>query len=126
MAEKETPMPESSGPRDVAERCLAAWSSGDLETTRSLLHDDVTFTGPLGATEGADAYIEGIQAMVKIVETAEQCEVFGEGEDVCIIYDLVVHTPAVRIPTAGWYRVRDGKITSVRAFFDPRPLTSST
>lgn len=108
----------------IASRCLAAWSSGDLDTTRSLLHDDVTFTGPLGATEGADAYIEGIQGMVRIVERAEQREAFGDGEDVCIIYDLVTHVPAARIPTAGWYRVRDGKITSVRAFFDPRPLTS--
>ena len=99
-------MPTRTEPKAIASRCLAAWSSGDLDTTRSLLHDDVVFTGPLGATEGADAYIEGIQAMIKIVERAEQ--------------------PAARIPTAGWYRVRDGKIASVRAFFDPRPLTSAS
>ena len=119
-------MPTRTEPKAIASRCLAAWSSGDLDTTRSLLHDDVVFTGPLGATEGADAYIEGIQAMIKIVERAEQREAFGEGEDVCIIYDLVTHAPAARIPTAGWYRVQDGKIASVRAFFDPRPLTSAS
>ena len=44
------------------------------------------------------------------------------GDNVCIIYDLVTKTPPARIPTAGWYRVQDGKVTSVRAFFDPRPL----
>lgn len=118
-------MAERSDPMAVASRCLAAWSSGDLETTRSLLDDDVSFTGPLGATDGADAYIEGIQGMVKIVESTEQHRVFGEGEDVCIVYDLVTHAPPARVPTAGWYLVRDGRIVSIRAFFDPRPLTES-
>jgi ketosteroid isomerase-like protein len=118
-------MPTRTEPEAIASQCLAAWSSGDLEATRSLLHDDVSFTGPLGETHGADAYIEGIQGMVRIVERADQREVFGEGENVCIIYDLVTHTPAARIPTAGWYRVRAGKIAAVRAFFDPRPLISA-
>jgi ketosteroid isomerase-like protein len=116
-------MPGSSEAGDVASRCLAAWSSGDLETARSLLHDDVTFTGPLGHTEGADAYIDGIKGMVRIVERVDQHEAISQGGDVCIIYDLVTSTPPATIPTAGCYKVRDGRIASVRAFFDPRPLT---
>jgi ketosteroid isomerase-like protein len=115
-------MPKQTDTKSIASDCLSAWSSGDLETTRSLLADEVTFTGPLGSTRGADAYIEGIKGMVKIVERTVQHEVFAEGDDVCIIYDLVTKTPRASIPTAGWYKVRDGKITSVRAFFDPRPL----
>jgi ketosteroid isomerase-like protein len=110
--------------KTVASDCLRAWSSGDLEATRSLLHEDVTFVGPMGETKGADAYIEGIKGMVKIVEHADQNEVIGEGEDVCIAYDLVTHTPKARIPTVGWYQVRDGEVRSVRAYFDPRPLLS--
>jgi ketosteroid isomerase-like protein len=116
-------MPDSADPKNVATRCLTAWSTGDLTTTRALLDDDVTFAGPLGATEGADAYIEGIQGMVKIVEKVDQRQVFAEGEDVCVINDLITTQPSARIPTAGWYKVRDGKITSVRAFFDARPLS---
>jgi ketosteroid isomerase-like protein len=118
-------MSADADPGSVASKCLAAWTSGDLATTRALLHDDVEFTGPLGRTAGADAYIDGIQGMVTIVDHAEQREVFAEGENVCIIYDLVTHTPAALVPTAGWYRVRDGKIHSVRAFFDPRPLVTA-
>ena len=119
-------MPDNGDPKTIATRCLAAWSSGDLSTTRVLLDDEVTFVGPLGATEGADAYIEGIQGMVKIVEKVDQHSVFGEGEDVCVIYDLITKRPEARIRTAGWYKVRDGKITSVRAFFDSRPLSPSS
>ena len=115
-------MPTRDNPKEIASACLAAWSSGDLETTRSLLSEEVTFAGPLGSTRGADAYIEGIKGMVKIVERADQREVFAEGDNVCIVYDLVTKTPPASIPTAGWYKVHEGKITSVRAFFDPRPL----
>ncbi len=118
-------MPKQENPKSLASDCLAAWSSGDLETTRSLLDEGVTFAGPLGSTQGADAYIEGIKGMVKIVEKADQHEVFGEGDDVCIVYDLVTTTPPASIPTVGWYKVHHRKITAVRAFFDPRPLTST-
>src|SRR5690242_12403037 len=75
--------------KTIASRCLAAWSSGDLTTTRALLDDNVIFAGPMGATEGTDAYMEGIQGMVRIVDKVEQHLVFGEGGNVCVIYDLV-------------------------------------
>ena len=115
-------MAKNIGVATAASGCLQAWSSGDLDRTRSLLAEEVTFGGPLGSTRGADVYIEGIKGMVKMVERADQHEVFVDGDDVCIIYDLVTKAPPARIPTAGWYKVRDGKITAVRAFFDPRPL----
>jgi hypothetical protein len=40
---------------------------------------------------------------------------------VCLIYDLVT-VPAGTVPTAGWFRLRDGKIAAIRVFFDARPL----
>lgn len=119
-------MAEGAEPRAVARMCLAAWTSGDLERTRSLLADEVSFAGPLGTTRGVDAYIDGIRKMAEIVERADERTAFAEGDDVCIIYDLVTRTPPASISTAGWYKVRDGKVVAVRAFFDPRPLVSGT
>jgi ketosteroid isomerase-like protein len=58
-------MPTRTEPEAIASQCLAAWSSGDLEATRSVLHDDVSYTGPLGETHGADAYIEAIQGRLR-------------------------------------------------------------
>jgi ketosteroid isomerase-like protein len=110
-------------PRSIAARCLTCWTSGDLDGLRELLADDVTFTGPLGQTEGADDYVTGVARMAELVTAAEQLQVIGDGEDVVVLYDLITHDPPARIPTAGWYRIRDGKVASVRAFFDPRPLT---
>lgn len=111
-------------PKDVACALLGAWSSGDLQTASSLLADEVTFDGPLGATRGPDGYLEGIEGMVKIVERTDLHEVFDDGEDVLLIYDLVTKDPPAKIPTAGWYKVHEAKVAAVRAYFDPRPLLS--
>jgi ketosteroid isomerase-like protein len=115
-------MPAAEDAQSIAVRCLEAWTSGDFETARSLLADDVTFTGPLGTTAGGDAYIEGVKGFAKMIKGVDRHRVFGEGEDVCIVYDLVTDGPAGTVPTAGWYRIRDGKVTMVRAFFDARPF----
>ena len=105
----------------VASALLRAWSTGDFERTRALLHENVEFVGPLGTTRGADAYVEGIRGMAKIVDRTEPQRVVADGEHVVILYDLVTKQ-AGRLPTAGYYHVRDGKIDAVRAYFDPRPL----
>jgi hypothetical protein len=119
----EVTMPETDA-RSVATRCLEAWSSGDLETTAALLHENVTFTGPLGVTQGRDAYLSGIRQFAQLVKGVDLRHVFAEGGDVCVIYELSTET-AGAIPTAGWYQVSDGQVTAVRAFFDPRPLVPS-
>ncbi len=113
-------------PRTIATECLAAWTTGDLDRTRALLDRQVTFTGPLASTEGVDDSMTGIDRMSAIVSRAEQHEVIVDGDDVCIAYDLITNDPPATIPTVGWYRVRDGKVVSVRAFFDPRPLFEGT
>jgi hypothetical protein len=106
--------------KQLALDCLRSWVDGDFERTRRLLDDDVTFRGPLGATDGADAYVEGVQGIARIVQRVDIEKVAADGEDVCVRYDLV--TESASLPTVGWYEVRNGKVRSVAAFFDPRPL----
>ena len=115
-------MPDTDA-KKVATTLLEAWTSGDFPTARGLMHDDVTFTGPLGTTAGADAYIEGVQGFAAMVERVDIHEVIAEGENVCVLYDLVARS-AGPMPTVGWYVVQDSLVRSVRAFFDPRPLLS--
>jgi ketosteroid isomerase-like protein len=109
----------------IATKSLQAWTTGDFAKTRALCHDDVTFVGPLGTADGVEDYMNGVRGLSKIVKAAEPRKVLADGDDVCIIYDLVTDTPAGTVPTVAWYHVEDGKIASVRAFFDPRSLTDS-
>ena len=111
-------------PKLVASRCLEAWSSGDFDAARALLDEHVQFTGPLGHTEGVDDYLEGVRGLAQSIKGVEQRRIFGEGDDVCIVYDLVTKTKAGSVPTAGWYRVRHGRIVAINAFFDARALVA--
>ena len=108
----------SLDPKLVASRCLEAWTSGDFDGARMFLDEHVVFNGPLGRTEGADAYIAGVRGVAQTLQGIEKRRIFGDGEDVCIIYDLLTKSGA--IPTAGWYRIRHGVILAVNAFFDAR------
>jgi len=111
----------SADPGTTVSTYVKSWTSGDFDTTRSTLADDVTFLGPLGTADGIEECIGGLQGLKQIVESSEQHQVIVDGDDVCLIYDL--HTTKFgTIPTAGWFQLRDGKITSIRVYFDPRPL----
>ena len=111
-----------AGPKATADKFFKAWTSGDFGTARSLLHDDVSFSGPIDTFDDADAYMGALQGLSHIVKAVEEQKVFVDGNDVCVIYELVTNTPIGAAPTAEWYHVRDGKISSVRVFFDARPF----
>jgi ketosteroid isomerase-like protein len=111
----------SKDAKSIATDVLAAWTSGDFARSRALLHDDATFDGPLGQPRGGERYLEGVRGFVKTIDRAEIHKVIAEGDDVCVVYDLVTRT-GMAIPTVGIYRVEDDKVRSVRAYFDPRPL----
>ena len=106
----------------VAATYVEAWTSGDFDTARSTLREDVSFVGPLGTANGIDECMRGLQGMKQMVDAAQVHKTIADGDDVCVIYDLVTNTPAGTIPTAGWFQLRDGRIASIRAFFDARPL----
>jgi len=109
-------------PASVAIECLRTWTEGDAASVRPLVHDDVTFEGPLGTARGADDYIAGLQRLAETVSKATVRQVIADGDEICLIYDLVAGEPPVTVPTAGWYRMRDGKVAAIRVYFDPRPL----
>lgn len=107
---------------EAAVACLRSWTTpdGDVESARSLLDPDMTFRGPLGRADGANQYIAGLAGLSDAVDGAEHIRAIANGDDVCLVYDLVVG--GERVPTVGWYHFSDGRIDSVRAFFDPRPM----
>ena len=107
--------------KSIATGMLAAWTSGDFARTRALLHDDATFDGPLGEARGGDRYVESVRGFARTIDRAEVHKVIAEGDDVCVVYDLVTRA-GMAIPTVGIYRVEDDRVRSVRAYFDPRPL----
>lgn len=108
-------------PRELAAAYLDCWRSGDFDTLRTLLADDVTFRGVLGQTDGAEQTLAGLQGMREVLTDVRVEQVVVEGPDVMTWYDLCTSI-AAPVPTVNWTRVDTGRITAVRAVFDPRPL----
>jgi ketosteroid isomerase-like protein len=112
-----------AGPAETVEQYFNAWTSKDFEKARSLLHDDLSFKGPIETLDNADALIESIKGLAQIVTGAERRGLLEQGDQVVVIYDL--HTvPIATAPVAEWYTVQDGKIASMHAFFDARPFAA--
>jgi ketosteroid isomerase-like protein len=109
------------GAAQVAEDFFDAWTSKDYERARTLVHDDVSFEGPIDSFADADSYVGSLQQLGHIVTGADKRKVFVDGDDVCVIYDLKT-APVPSTLTCEWYRVRDGKVASVSVIFDARPF----
>jgi ketosteroid isomerase-like protein len=105
----------------VAEEFFDAWTGKDFDGARALLHDDVSFEGPIDSFTDADTYLASLRQLSGIVTGADKLKVFADGDDVCVIYDLKT-APVPRSRTCEWYRVRDGRIASVSVVFDARPF----
>lgn len=110
-----------SDARTIAEAYFAAWKAKDFDRYESLLAADVSFAGPLGTADGAGECRKGIEGMSRIVTDIVVRKMWVAGPDVLTWFDL--HTSvAPPCPTANWSRVENGRITRIRATFDPRPL----
>jgi ketosteroid isomerase-like protein len=112
----------TGSPKDVVDRFLSAWSSKDFSTARALLQDNLSFKGPFDSFDTADDYMRAITQLAAIVTGVETRKVFVDGQDVCVIYDLVTATPAGTAPVAEWHQVRGDRIATIRAYFDARPF----
>jgi SnoaL-like protein len=110
-------------PRTLATTYLRAWQERDFGTLRSLLAGDVTFHGTLGTANGADECLAGMRGLAKIISSIAVVRMVVEGPDVMTWYDLHT-TVAPPCPTVNWSHVEDGKITAIRAVFDPRELVA--
>ena len=58
---------DSDAIKRIAQTYFDAWRSRDFDRLRSILADDVSFRGPLGTTDGAEATIAGLRGMAENV-----------------------------------------------------------
>jgi ketosteroid isomerase-like protein len=115
--------PAVADARSLVETYFRAWQAGDFAVMRSTLDDDLAFTGPIDTFGSADAFMQSVQGLSQIKEDLVIRKVWAAGPDVLVWYDL--HTAvAPPVPVAEWHHAVGGKVTMVRAVFDPRPFTA--
>jgi limonene-1,2-epoxide hydrolase len=109
--------PRVSQEKEIVLAFLDALNNEDFKTARYYLSDDMVFNGVLGHRDGADIYVDD---MKKMKFKYKVLKAFADGNDVCVLYDIDMGGETIY--TAGWYKVRDNKIKSLRVVFDPRPI----
>lgn len=107
---------------EIVKSYRAALGAGDFAAARKLMRDDMTFQGPFDTFHTADEYLEAVKQLASIIQRIDLKKVFVDGEDVCVLYDMVTNTPAGTAFIAEWYQVAGGQITALRAVFDARPF----
>ncbi|MEV0536950.1 nuclear transport factor 2 family protein [Kitasatospora sp. NPDC050463] len=113
---------------DDAEKVAAAyfgsWRTKEFTTLRGLLADDVEYEGPLARHGNGDAVAGALEGMAGITVDLVVERTFVDDGDVLTWF--VLHTTiAEPTPVANLMRVENGKITRLRAIYDPRGLTSA-
>lgn len=99
-----------------------AWRERDFGLLRTVLAEDVQFSGVFGDADGVEDCIAGLEGMAdSVMETLRLTRRIVEGPDAMSWFDLVARNGAI-VPTVNWSHVEDGLITRIRVVFDPRPL----
>jgi hypothetical protein len=96
---------------------INALNNEDFVLAGNQLTQDMKFDGVMGQRDGAEAYISDMSRMKFKYHIKKM---FVDGDDVCLLYDI--NMGSATIFTCGWYHLEDGKISSLKVVFDPRPL----
>jgi hypothetical protein len=106
---------------EIATDFTKAWTTGDFETVRSLVADDVVFQGPMATVQGADDYIASLEKLQENVRGARIIAAFGDDDSALLMYDLITKT-AGPITCAKLLTIKQGRIIADKLTFDPRKL----
>jgi ketosteroid isomerase-like protein len=112
---------------EAAATYFDAWKAEDFDRLRSVLADDVTFTGPMGTADGADECLAGLRGLRQILNDIVVERRFTDGEnDILTWFALDTKAAGVISPVVNWSHVEHGLITRIQVTFDPRPLTGGS
>lgn len=101
----------------------AAMGNDDWKAARGFLADHhFRFDGPFDSFTTAEEYLAAIQKLHGMVERVDPHHLFVDGDDVCVLYDLVTNSPAGTAFICEWHHVTNGKIDKIRVVFDARPF----
>ena len=102
--------------RDIVMAYIGDLDDQEYEKALEHLHEKVRIRGPGGETFGRP--LDFIEMLRKYRGRYDVKKAFVDGDDVCVLYDLV--TAGATVFMSSWYQVKEGKIVSVHSVFDPR------
>ncbi len=109
-------MKKALSPKETVLSYIHALNGKDYDTARSLVADDFSFRSPVMEIATPEEYF---RQMRQLMIRYEIRKAFADGEDVCLFYDYTAGGKTLF--GCGWYRLKGGKISSLRILSDIPP-----
>jgi len=113
-----------SNPLNVIPQFQQAIGKGDFTVARQLLEDNLSFRGPIDTFHKPEPYLEALKKLQPIIQRIDVLKMFADGNDVCVLCDMVTNSPIGTAFVCEWYQVKGEKISAVRVVFDARPFAA--
>ena len=105
----------------VMEYLQALVERRDFQSARSYISDNILYVSPLNSFDRAEPYLKYLEHLN--LPKLDIKKEFADSNDLCILHELNFGTPPVTSLVCSWFHVDDdGKISSIRLVFDPRPF----
>lgn len=111
----------TSAKKEVVLGLAKALNDGKYEEARRYVSDNMSYVGPFGSRDGAEAYLHEMERRHLKFDILK---IFADDKDVCVLYDITV--AGITLFACGWFQVEAGKVRSMRVTCDPRPLLGKT
>ncbi len=108
-------------PVETVQAFLGALHREDFPSARQCLGGPFSFVGWFGQFDDPDRYLEALRKVRGFIVKADVHKLFADGPDVCLLYDAHTRRGDVTL-VAGWFKLSDDKITSIRVVCDPKPF----
>jgi hypothetical protein len=108
---------------ELVTRYFDLWARKEFAATLPLMSSETfCFRGPFDTFSRPEELIEALQKLAPIVKGVRKRRQIAEGREVCLSDEMETCTPAGTVEIVELFRVEQGKISSIQAFFDPRPF----
>jgi hypothetical protein len=107
--------------KEIVMEYIQATERQDFQSARGYLKDNMTYVSPVNSFDNADPYLKYNQHLYQTGQLAKLDikNAFADRYDVCIIHEYNSQLVSV------WFHVDDdGKISSIKVIFDPRPFAA--
>jgi hypothetical protein len=106
--------------KDIVVDYLQAAERRDFQSARGYLSDNLSYVTPFNSFDRAEPYLKYLEHLN--LPKLDIKKEFSDSNDLCILHEYKVGTPPVTSLVCSWFHVDDdGKISSIRNVFDPRP-----
>lgn len=107
----------SPGTEQLIRKYYAAWGKRDWHALDSLLTDDFTFTSPNDDHDSKSVYKTRCWTPnVNLIRHFDLQQIAGNGNDAFVMYVAQLEN-GKKIENIEYFRIRDGKVQSVRCYF---------